>query len=77
VRVTASPDVAPVLEALLADREDVGVETDPELAVGFRACGGEGAVTVDVTAPSLIEQARASQAAEIVRGLARESEGSG
>lgn len=75
-RVSASPGVAPALEALLADRADVGVETDPELAAGFRVGSGEGGVSVDVTAPSLIDQARATQAAEIVRGLAQESEAS-
>jgi vacuolar-type H+-ATPase subunit E/Vma4 len=69
-RVSASSEGAAVLARALEGREDVSVETDPELSGGFRATSADGAVVIDVTAPSLIARARAGLAPEVLRGLA-------
>jgi vacuolar-type H+-ATPase subunit E/Vma4 len=71
-RLVASSAVAPALTEALADLADVRVEADPELAAGFRATSGDGAVLVDVTAPTLIEQRRATLAIDALRRLAQE-----
>lgn len=78
-RVIAADAVADVLEEVLAEREDVRVERDPGLPGGFRASSADGAVVVDASVASLIEQARASLAPEVAGRFAslRASPGSG
>jgi vacuolar-type H+-ATPase subunit E/Vma4 len=69
-RVTASSELAAGLAQALEGREGVRVEADPAQPAGFRASSADGAIVVDATVPSLIEQARTRLAAEVLRDIA-------
>ena len=73
-RLIASSAVVPALASALEGREDVRVEPDPALDAGFRAVSGDGRVVVEATASSLIEQARAGLAADVLHQLVSGSE---
>ena len=72
---TCSSDVAPILEAALTDRADVRVESDPEVAGGFRAVGGKGSLVVDATFPNLLDIDRPALAIAVLQRLDRDEHG--
>jgi len=75
VVVSCSSNLASVLATALADRNDVRVESDAKLAVGFRAVGGGGSLVVDATFANLLDLDRPAFAIEILRRLEGEELG--
>jgi vacuolar-type H+-ATPase subunit E/Vma4 len=75
VLVAASTGVAPWLEAALAGRDGVRVESDPELPAGFRVVGAGGAIVIDAPLVRLLEASRPALAIELLRRLDGERRG--
>ena len=67
-RVAASSGVADALQTC----EGMRVESDPELPAGFRAISTDGAIVVDATVPTLIEQARATLPIDVLGWFERD-----
>jgi hypothetical protein len=69
VRVCCPPAQVALVEAAIAGRAGVRVESDPAIAAGFRARAEEVELEVDATLPTLLALERPRLAIEVLRRL--------